>query len=63
MSDEKDIDNALARLKAFRATWNADDVIDEQSGLTAGDLDLAIERIAETKDYVMVPYVEDFTKL
>jgi len=32
--------DALARLKAFRATRNAGDVIDEGSGLTTNDLDV-----------------------
>lgn len=37
--------NALARLKDFRASWNADDAIDEESRLTAADLDTIIEAL------------------
>ena len=33
---------SIARLKAFRSTWNEGDQIDEQSGLTADDLDTVI---------------------
>lgn len=32
-------DTPLDRLRRFRASWNADDLIDEDSGLTAADLD------------------------
>jgi len=39
-SDVPELNDALARLYAFRATWNAGDVIDEKSGLTADDLDV-----------------------
>jgi hypothetical protein len=35
-----DLDDAIARLKAFRASWNAGDVIDAGSGLTANDIDV-----------------------
>jgi hypothetical protein len=31
--------SALARLRAFRSTWEDDAEIDEESGLTAADLD------------------------
>jgi hypothetical protein len=30
---------AIARLRLFRQSWNEGDLIDEESGLTAGDLD------------------------
>lgn len=36
---------ALARLAAFRASWNAGDVICDDSNLTADDLDLLIEQL------------------
>jgi hypothetical protein len=34
--------DALARLLAFRQEFHAEDLIDEQSGLTAADLDTVI---------------------
>lgn len=37
----------IDRLRAFRASWNQSDVIDEDSGLTADDLD-AIIRAADS---------------
>ncbi len=33
-----DLISALARLRAFRSTWDDEAVIDEESGLTATDL-------------------------
>lgn len=33
---------ALSRLRAFRQSWNDGDVIDEDSGLTADDLDVVL---------------------
>jgi hypothetical protein len=38
---------AIARLTEFRASWNAGDLIDEDSKLTADDLDLLIARLCE----------------
>jgi hypothetical protein len=43
-----DLNDALARLKAFRATWNLGETIDEESGLTANDID------------VVTSFVDDF---
>ncbi|MEG3083687.1 hypothetical protein U1707_08535 [Sphingomonas sp. PB2P12] len=40
MTQTPDLSDALARLKAFRATRNVGDVIDEGSGLTANDIDV-----------------------
>ncbi|MEG3165522.1 hypothetical protein U1701_13045 [Sphingomonas sp. PB2P19] len=37
-----DLNDAVARLKALRATWNHGETIDEESGLTADDLDALI---------------------
>lgn len=42
MDQAPDLNDALARLAAFRATWNPGDAIDEESGLTADDLDVVI---------------------
>jgi len=36
---------SLARLRQFRATFNDDDQVDEESGLTAADLDNAIDAL------------------
>jgi hypothetical protein len=47
VSDEAALTDALARLKAFRATWNAGDVIDEGSGLTANDIDVVTSSVTE----------------
>jgi len=41
-----DLASAIARLKDFRATWEDDAVIDEESRLSAADLDTII-RVAE----------------
>jgi hypothetical protein len=43
-----DLTDALARLKAFRATWNAGHVIDEGSGLTANDIDVVASFVTKT---------------
>jgi hypothetical protein len=40
MTERPDLKDALARLKAFRATRNDGDVIDQVSGLTANDIDV-----------------------
>jgi len=39
--------DALARLKAFRATRNAGDVIDEGSGLSTNDIDVVTNFVTE----------------
>ena len=36
------LEDALSRLATFRESWQATDVIDEHSGLTAADLDVII---------------------
>jgi hypothetical protein len=48
MDPEPELNDALERLKAFRATWNRGDTIDDESGLTADDLD------------VVTSFVDDF---
>lgn len=40
-----DTATALAHLKTFRATFNAGDAVDEESGLTADDLTVLIEAV------------------
>jgi hypothetical protein len=40
MTQTHDLKDALARLKSFRVPWNAGDVIDAGSGLTANDIDV-----------------------
>ncbi|WP_260598883.1 hypothetical protein [Sphingomonas endolithica] len=47
MTRTPDLKDALARLKAFRATRNAGDVIDEGSGLTANDIDVVTGFVTE----------------
>ena len=42
MAQAPDLNDALARLKEFRASWNPGDEIDENSHLTADDLDVVI---------------------
>jgi hypothetical protein len=42
MDHPPDLNDAVARLKAFLASWNPGDVIDEQSGMTADDLDVIL---------------------
>ena len=41
---------AIAHLAAFRASWNADDHIDEVSGLTARDVDLILATLGYPDD-------------
>ncbi|MEG3164440.1 hypothetical protein U1701_07520 [Sphingomonas sp. PB2P19] len=48
MHQAPDLDDAVAGLKAFRATWNHGETIDEESGLTADDLN------------VLISFAEDF---
>ena len=47
MSQAPDLNDALARLKAFRATRNAVEVIDEGSGLTANDIDVVTNFVTD----------------
>jgi hypothetical protein len=47
LTQAPDLIDALARLKAFRATRSAGDVIDEGSGLTANDIDVITSFVTE----------------
>ena len=47
MDQAPDLNEAVARLKAFRATWNAGEAIDEESGLTADDIDTILSFVAD----------------
>jgi hypothetical protein len=47
LTQAPDLLDALARLKAFRATRSASDVIDEGSGLTANDIDVITSFVTE----------------
>jgi hypothetical protein len=47
MDQAPDLNDAVARVKAFRAFWNPGDVIDEQSGMTADDLDTILSFVAD----------------
>ena len=47
MAQIPDLNDAVARLKAFRSTWNQGDVIDEESGVTADDLDVILSFVAD----------------
>jgi len=38
---------AIARLQAFRSTFDADDIVDGKSGLTAADLTVIIDHDAQ----------------
>jgi hypothetical protein len=42
-----DLNEAVAPLKAFRSTWNPGDVIDEESGVTADDIDTILSFMAD----------------
>jgi hypothetical protein len=42
MDSAPDLNDAVARVKAFLAGWNPGDVIDGQSGMTADDLDVVL---------------------
>jgi hypothetical protein len=47
MDHAPDLNDAVARLKAFRDSWNEGDQIDEESGLTADDLDTILSFVAD----------------
>jgi hypothetical protein len=47
MTQTPDLQDALARLKAFRATRNTGDIIDESSGLTANDIDVVASFVTD----------------
>lgn len=53
-----DLHSAIQRLKDFRATWNEGDQIDEESRLTADDLDAIIRHTEATENMVQVKYVD-----
>jgi len=42
MEQAPDLNDAVARVKAFLAGWNPGEVIDEDSGMTADDLDVLL---------------------
>ncbi len=48
------IDEPLDRLRAFRARFADDAVVDEVSGLTAADLDMIIHQTAGTANIIPV---------
>jgi hypothetical protein len=54
---------ALDRAKRFRQSWNADDVICDDSGLTAADLDMLIAHVDATKDHVEIRVLGDLSEL
>jgi len=45
-----DLTSAIARLRAFRSSWDAEDQIDEATGLTAQDLDLVLAALEPGAD-------------
>lgn len=47
MAQSPDLNDAVARLKAFRSTWNPGDVIDEETALTADDIDTILSFVAD----------------
>jgi hypothetical protein len=47
MNQAPDLNDAVARLKAFRDSWNSGDVIDEQSSVTADDIDTILSFVAD----------------
>jgi hypothetical protein len=48
MIQASDLNEALARLKALRATRHAGDLIDAESGLTANDIDVVTSFVTES---------------
>lgn len=51
--------SALDRIRAFRATLNDGDLIDEESGMTADDLDRMIAVFEAGEKVIMVPRGDD----
>jgi hypothetical protein len=47
MDQAPDLNDAVARVKAFLASWNPGDVIDDQSGMTTDDLDTILSFVAD----------------
>lgn len=54
------IADALARLTAFRVLFNSGDQIDEESHLTADDLDAIIAHCGETPQDAVIDKLGDF---
>lgn len=53
-----DLATALAHLDAFRATFNDDDLVDEESGLTAADLSVVIEAATQSLGMVAIRSID-----
>jgi hypothetical protein len=47
MTEAPDLNDAVARVKAFLSTWDPGDVIDEESGMTADDLGVILSFVAD----------------
>jgi hypothetical protein len=47
MDQQPDLNDAVARVKAFLARWNPGDVIDEESGMTADDLGVLLAFVSD----------------
>jgi hypothetical protein len=47
MDRAPDLNDAVARVKAFLASWNPGDTIDEQSGMTTDDLNTILSFVAD----------------
>ncbi|MEG3086198.1 hypothetical protein [Sphingomonas sp. PB4P5] len=63
MTEQPDLSAALERAKQFRQSWNAEDVVCDDSGLTAADLDVLIAHVDATKDYVAIPVLGELSEL
>lgn len=50
--------DAIAHFRAFRATFNEGDEVDEESGLAAADLDAAIEALELAPKMVGIQYID-----
>jgi hypothetical protein len=47
MAQAPDLADAIAGLERFGATWNPGAVIDEESGLTADDVDAVVDFVGD----------------
>ena len=47
MAQAPDLNDAVARLKEFRLSWNEGDLINEESKLTADDIDVILSFVAD----------------
>lgn len=47
MPKTPDLNDAVARLKAFRSTWSEGNQIDDESGLTADNVDAIVSFVAD----------------